>query len=398
MKRAAFLTVLSITAAFLTSGCLWGVVRDADTGVGVSGATVSYTDSRGHSQSTTTVNGLYVFDIAMGPIPAAGPAAFQVSGPGYEPLTATRSMQYNDNPNATGENLSSYWEVQHFDLELAPTASSGGTTIRVGVDAYLEHISQEPSGLSGVYKYVDGRGWQSYVSSYIEAAYQSDLRPILVFYTNFDSTSPDFVAWDETMDAIRSDGRDVWVIVEPDMWGYIKNEGRCGSLGRQHVDRFLSTRPSNARLGFLFNHWSVPYIGAQDDAQEWRECWLAAGGERMADIYVDVSDRDQEYYGTYPWPASKFVLYEEWFAALHEATGRKVKVWQIPLGNSGCHNSRQSNFVETWLSEGKMSELSADVEWLLFGPGVETGSQAQSWNLPGHDKYECGFFNARVGG
>ena len=45
-----------------------------------------------------------------------------------------------------------------------------------------------------------------------------------------------------------------------------------------------------------------------------------------------------------------------------------------------------------------LAELSADVDWLLFGPGVETGSQAQSWNLPGHDKYECGFFNARVGG
>lgn len=251
--------------------------------------------------------------------------------------------------------------------------------------------------MSAVYKYVVGRGWQDYVSSYIEEAYENDLRPIFIFYTNFDSTSPDFVAWDEVMAVIQSDGRDVWIVVEPDMWGYIKNDGSCGALGRQHVDRFLSTQPANAHLGFFFSPWNVPYVGAETDAQDWRDCWLAAGGDRMADLYVDVSDRDQEYYGTYPWTQAKLGLYEDWFAAIHNATGRKVSVWQIPLGNSGCTNSRRSNFVETWLTAGKLTELSQHVDWLLFGPGIETGGDAQSWNLPAHSKYECGLFNQRVG-
>jgi hypothetical protein len=278
-----------------------------------------------------------------------------------------------------------------------PVPTQSGATVSIGADAYVENISSEPAGLDGVYKYVVGQDWQSYVASYIDTAYEHDLQPFFVFYTNFDSTEPDFVAWDQVMDTIRSDGRDAWVIVEPDLWGYIRNDGLCGTLGKQYVDRFLSTRPSNAHLGFFFSPWNLPYVGAEADAQDWKDCWLAAGGDRMPDIYVDVSDRDQEYYGTYPWTAGKIALYEDWFSALHSATGRKINVWQIPMGNSTCSNSRRSNLVETWLTPAKLTELSQHVEWLLFGPGIETGSQAQSWNLPTHAKYDCGLFNGKVG-
>jgi hypothetical protein len=265
------------------------------------------------------------------------------------------------------------------------------------VDAYVDDIPSEPAGLGGVYKYVVGQGWQSYVASYINTAYQHSLRPILVFYTNFDSTSPDFVAWDQVMSTISSDGRDVWVIVEPDMWGYIRNDGQCGTLGRQYVDRFLSTQPANAHLGFFLSPWNLPYVGAEADAQDWKGCWLAAGGDRMPDLYVDVSDRDQEFKGTYPWSAAEIALREDWFAALRAATGRKINVWQIPMGNSGCANGRRSNLVETWLTSAKLTQLSQNVDWLLFGPGIETGTQAQSWNLSTDAKYDCGFFNGKVG-
>jgi len=293
--------------------------------------------------------------------------------------TATRTPTFAPTPTATP----------------IPTQASG--TVRIGVDAYVGDIPSEPAGLDGVYKYVVGQGWQSYVASYINAAYQHNLRPILVFYTNYDSTSPDFVAWDQVMSTVSSDGRDVWVIVEPDMWGYIRNDGTCGTLGRQYVDRFLSTQPANAHLGFFLSPWNLPYVGAEADAQDWRDCWLAAGGDRMPDLYVDVSDRDQEFYGTYPWSAAKIALYEDWFAALRAATGRKITVWQIPMGNSGCTNGRRSNLVETWLTSAKLTQLSQNVDWLLFGPGIETGTQAQSWNLPADAKYDCGFFNGKVG-
>ena len=109
--------LLTITTAFLASGCLWGFVRDADTSDGLAGVTVSYTDANGHTGSTTTnANGLYAFDVATGPIPAVGSATFELSAPGYESLTTTRSIQYHDNPGATLANPSSFWEIQHFNL------------------------------------------------------------------------------------------------------------------------------------------------------------------------------------------------------------------------------------------------------------------------------------------
>jgi len=111
------MALLAITTAFLASGCLWGIVRDADTGDGLAGVTVSYTDANGNTDSTTTnANGLYAFDVATGPIPAVGSATFELSASGYESLTTTRSIQYNDNPGATLANPSSFWEIQHFNL------------------------------------------------------------------------------------------------------------------------------------------------------------------------------------------------------------------------------------------------------------------------------------------
>jgi hypothetical protein len=104
---------------------MWGVVKDANTGAAIPGAQVSYTDSQGHSATTVTnAAGFYSFDQASGSNPAVGPANFAVTAPGYQSLTEPRSVQYNDNPNASLSNLSTFSEVQHFDL-----APSGGATI-----------------------------------------------------------------------------------------------------------------------------------------------------------------------------------------------------------------------------------------------------------------------------
>jgi hypothetical protein len=265
------------------------------------------------------------------------------------------------------------------------------------VDAYTNHISSEPSGLTYVYKYIVPGG-QSLIPGYISTAYSYGKKPVLVVYTNYDSTTPDWATWDAAMNAIRQDGRDVDVVVEPDLFGYIRNQNGCGTTGKQMVDRFLSTAPPNAHLGFFISPWSLPYTTAAADAASWKTCWLAAGGDRMEDIYVDVTDRDQEYKGTYPWPASQIQMYEDWFKALSQATGRKIGVWQIPLGNSQCANGRRSTFVENWLVQSKLLELAPYVDKLLFGPGIEDydAANTQSWNLPQHVKYECGMFNSMV--
>ena len=277
------------------------------------------------------------------------------------------------------------------------TPSNAQTTIPIGVDAYTNHISSEPSGLTYVYKYIVPGG-QSLIPGYISTAYSYGKKPVLVVYTNYDSTTPDWATWDAAMNAIRQDGRDVDVVVEPDLFGYIRNQNGCGTTGKQMVDRFLSTAPPNAHLGFFISPWSLPYTTAAADAASWKTCWLAAGGDRMEDIYVDVTDRDQEYKGTYPWPASQIQMYEDWFKALSQATGRKIGVWQIPLGNSQCANGRRSTFVENWLVQSKLLELAPYVDKLLFGPGIEDydAANTQSWNLPQHVKYECGMFNSMV--
>lgn len=119
IHKAALRTIvplIALLAVGLLSGCMWGVVRDASTGTPLAGVNVTYTDVNGGSGTATTdANGIFAFDQATGPYPAMGPASFHLSVAGYEDLTAARLMEYNDS-NATLSNLSSFWEVQSFNL------------------------------------------------------------------------------------------------------------------------------------------------------------------------------------------------------------------------------------------------------------------------------------------
>jgi hypothetical protein len=146
--------VPTIALALMMSGCLWGFVRDAETDAGVAGVTVAYTDAAGNTGSTTTdANGLYAFDIADGPVPATGNASFEISADGYHTKTESRLIEYNDNPSASIDSPSSFWEVQHFtlheegaqsiearlvsvDISHALLATGGTTDCIVGISAY----------------------------------------------------------------------------------------------------------------------------------------------------------------------------------------------------------------------------------------------------------------------
>jgi hypothetical protein len=131
-----------VAVASLASGCMWGFVTDSDTGAAVSGANVTVTDSKGVTHTTTTdANGLYAFDPAAGPIPAAGPVTLEVSASGYEYISMPVLVQYNDNPNASLPNLSSFWEVQN--VEMTPWVSALNADMEV-TDAYPDN---QPSGV-----------------------------------------------------------------------------------------------------------------------------------------------------------------------------------------------------------------------------------------------------------
>ena len=74
MKRLAIAGMLSIATGLLTCGCMWGHVYDANTGLEVEGATVSWVDGQGNSNSMTTglafSEGFYVFDCNIGKVPS----------------------------------------------------------------------------------------------------------------------------------------------------------------------------------------------------------------------------------------------------------------------------------------------------------------------------------------
>jgi hypothetical protein len=125
------LIVLPVVAmALLAGGCMWGVVRDAETGRPLPNASVSYVDSYGNTASTTTdANGIYVFDQSRGPVPAMGPVTIQVDTAGYGTFTESRQVEYNDGPQPTLSNLSSFWEVQSFGLTGTPSAYDGQPTL-----------------------------------------------------------------------------------------------------------------------------------------------------------------------------------------------------------------------------------------------------------------------------
>ena len=98
--RRPLVIILCVGLALLASGCMWGMVRDANTGAPIGGATVTYTDSTGATASTTTdASGQYSFAEAYWPAP--GPVNVRAEASGYKPLTI--QVQYDGNPSGFGE-------------------------------------------------------------------------------------------------------------------------------------------------------------------------------------------------------------------------------------------------------------------------------------------------------
>jgi hypothetical protein len=127
MKRLAIAAMLGIATALLACGCMWGHVYDAETGLDVPGATVSWVDAQGNSGSETTglfwAPGLYVF-CGYDLIPHYNPITFTVTAPGYMPLVAHRDLSWDDGPYDGGfPTCDELWDVQDFSLMPLPGTS-----------------------------------------------------------------------------------------------------------------------------------------------------------------------------------------------------------------------------------------------------------------------------------
>jgi hypothetical protein len=137
--RPSALVLFGAAMALLTSGCLWGVVRDARTGAPVAGAHVLFscpcrtpTDNPWDSecsgggrvgvgwQATTDANGIYVID-TLPLVSDCPPSSFWAGSMftykvGYRSADYSPLFDYIDNPNASLDDLHSFWEVQNFEL------------------------------------------------------------------------------------------------------------------------------------------------------------------------------------------------------------------------------------------------------------------------------------------
>lgn len=109
--RLAWCVAMFTGLGLLFSGCVWGVVTDAETGEGVEGASVVYVDSEGEASAKLTgEGGHYQFDgLAGDSIPAIGSTKFIVLAAGYETLVVQRDVAYDDSDDHA-------WEVQMFEL------------------------------------------------------------------------------------------------------------------------------------------------------------------------------------------------------------------------------------------------------------------------------------------
>lgn len=113
--------VVGVVLALLASGCMRGVVRDADTGKPIAGAKVTFGVGIGHVHSAMTdASGAYAFTLTSDEPAASGTAAFVVEAPGYETLSDVRAMDHADKAPANLSNPSSFWEVQSFDIARRP--------------------------------------------------------------------------------------------------------------------------------------------------------------------------------------------------------------------------------------------------------------------------------------
>jgi hypothetical protein len=116
VKRAGIIAVLSIAMALFASGCMWGIVTDAETGEPVGNIRVRWYDSFDRwGETATGPNGLYRFDVGQGDeVPMPGQVTFELGGPvvgGCRAPLQERLVLYDDGP------ASDVWETQNFAAE-----------------------------------------------------------------------------------------------------------------------------------------------------------------------------------------------------------------------------------------------------------------------------------------
>ncbi len=215
-------------------------------------------------------------------------------------------------------------------------------------------------------------------------------------------------------------GHPVVLHVEPDLWGYIEqaavhNAGSdvaaaVASTGNadlaglpntasgfaQAFVRLRDTYAPNVLLAWHLSDWGTMtdlHASQTSDAQTDALAAKAAAfytslGAGFDLAFTDLSDRDSGFYqsiygdsGASWWNASDFPRYARFISGFSAATGKRVVVWQIPMGNTLMRATNNTwghyadNRPEYFLNDPADGHLAlwrdAGVIGLLFGGGAD---------------------------
>jgi hypothetical protein len=197
--------------------------------------------------------------------------------------------------------------------------------------------------------------------------------------------------------------------VEPDLWGYVQQKATAddaanipaavASTGLSELSGLPNTAAGfaqalvklrdlyapNVMLGYHFNTWgtNTDIFGATSsnvDGLAARSTTFYNSLKANFDlVFAEVSDRDAGYDGKW-WSDANFSVDASWIGGVSQGTGKRVVLWQVPLGNraSRSENNTARHYrgfaVEALLGDSARSKLTAyrdaGVVAVLFGPGA----------------------------
>lgn len=219
--------------------------------------------------------------------------------------------------------------------------------------------------------------------------------------------------------AAGASGHPVVLHVEPDLWGYIEqaatdndatnvpasvaSSGDADLAGLPNTavgfaKAFVKLRDlyaPNVLLAYHASVWGTMFdlhVSQTSDAQTDQLAAKAAAfyGSLSADfdlVFTDLADRDEGFYqhqygdrGAAWWTASDFPRYGRFIGGLSAGTGKRVIVWQIPMGNTLMRATNETwghyadNRPEWFLDDVSDGHLASWRDWgvvaLLFGGGA----------------------------
>ena len=213
--------------------------------------------------------------------------------------------------------------------------------------------------------------------------------------------------------------------VEPDLWGYVQQAARGDKAATipaavagsgdpdvaglpdnaagfaQAFVRLRDKYAPNVLLGYHMSAWGtmtdpiwqntpLSEIDALADRSAAFEASLGADFDLS---FGDPADRDADFDriingdgGHSWWDATDYARWNRWIGRFVRASGLRMVLWQIPLGNTkmrAVNNTwghYQDNHVEWWLGEGNAANLQATMDAgviaLLYGGGADGTTSA----------------------